>query len=233
MKRITYLLFIGFAILQSCSKKKSDTPKPSGLSQAIQNFVPESIIDSMRKWGFVINEGKKPPMINGVYNVSPNLCTFDNSGSNESGYHFDNYHYKFHNQNNDKLTIALDEKNTSGSSGIDSASGIGSFISGTSNDFTVFTDEKGVSYGINYESITIISGTITSTGIENFQNSFYMKDKGNDPDKKLIDVGSARIFKDEDSFSEKIPDDNYRIAVLKDNNLQRAALSVGKAFPER
>ncbi|HET7117915.1 MAG TPA: hypothetical protein VFI29_15575 [Hanamia sp.] len=232
MKKILYLLFIGFAILESCSKKKDDTSDSSGLSQDIQNFVPQTLIDSMQTWGLVINKGKTPPMIDGVYNDSANLCTFDNSSYNYTGDYFANYHYKFHDQDNSKLTIELDY-NDIYAGGSDSASGAGSFISGTGNDFTVFTDVKGVTNGVNYEAITMYSGTITNSGIKNLQYSFYMKDKGDDPDKKLIDVGSARIFKDEDGFSEKLSNNDFRSAVLKGNNPKRLGLSAGKALPER
>lgn len=230
MKKILYLLFIGFAILQSCSKKKDDTSDSSGLSQDIKNFVPQSIIDSMRTWGFVINEGKKPPMIDGVYNDSLDLCTFDNSGYNDVGDYFANYHYKFHDQDNSKLTIALDYEAIDAA---DTASGAGSFVSGTGNDFTVFTDVKGVDNGVNYEAITMYSGTITNSGIKNLQYSFYMKDKGDDPDNKMIAVGSARLFKDKDGFSEKLSNNDFRSSVLKGNNPKRPGLSAGKALPER
>lgn len=230
MKKILYLLLIGFAILQSCSKKKDDTSDSSGLSQDIKNFVPQSVIDSMRQWGLTINEGKTPPTIDGVYNDSLHLCTFDNSGYDGAGVYFYNYHYKFHDQNNDKLTISVDFKDTYDNGNTDSASGAGSFISGAGNDFTVFTDVKGTSYGVTYEAITFYSGTITSSGIKNFQDGLYLKDKGADPDNNLIDVGSARVFKDEDGFSEKISNDAYRSAILKEINPQRPASPGGKVF---
>lgn len=233
MKKILYLLLIGFAILQSCSKKKDDTSDSSGLSQDIKNFVPQSIVDSMRQWGLAVNEGKKPPTINGVYNDSLDLCTFDNSGYDQAGDHFANYHYKFYGQDNNNLTISVGYKDSYSNGARDSASGAGSFISGTGNDFTVFTDVKGVTNDINYELITFYSGTITSTGIENLQNGLYMKAKDADPSNKLVSVGSARIFKDEDGFAEKISNDGYRNAVLKGVNPKRPALQAGKALLER
>lgn len=208
MKKILYLLLIGFAFLQSCSKSKDDNSDSSGLSQDIKNFVPETVIDSMRSWGFNINEGKTPPAINGVYSLSKNYCTFDNSGFDEADTYFADYHYKFQDQDNSKLTINLNYKVVN-STGSDTASGTGSFISGTGNDFTVFTDVKGLSEGVTYEWITFCSGTVTDNGIQNFQFGLYVKDKGPDPNNALINIGSARIFKDDDGLAEKIPD--YRI----------------------
>ncbi len=227
MKKILYLLVIGFSLLQSCSKKKDKTSDTSGLSQDIQNFVPQTVIDSMRAWGLTINEGKVPPMINGIYDLSKNYCIFDNSGNDQAETYFADYRFRFRDQDNDKLTISLDFKNTTGY-GTDSASGKGSFISGNGNDFTVFTENKGISDGIHYEDISFYSGTITSTGIKNFQMGRYLKSKDPDPDHKLVDVGTSRIFEDDDGFSDKIT--TYRIG----NNIGKSdklfpALSAGGA----
>lgn len=199
MKKFNVLVLCLLLLLASCSKKKSDDG--SGLSQSIQNFVPQSVIDSMRVWGLAINEGSTPPDITGIYNVSPVLCTYDNSGGNRANTYFDNYRFRFHDQDNTNLTIAIDYKDLRGG---DTASGVGSFIAGSGNNFTVFVDQKGISYGISYESIGFYSGIKTSSGIQNFQFAIYWKQKGPDPSNQLVPVGTSRIFKDADDFSESL-----------------------------
>ena len=70
--------------------------------------------------------------------------------------------------------------------------------------------KHGISDNIKYEDISFYSGTITNTGIKNFQMGVYLKSKDPDPGNKLVDVGTSRIFKDDDGFSEKIT--TYRMS---------------------
>lgn len=186
------------AILFSC-KKESESNDDTGLSQDIKNFVPQSVIDSMRNWGMTINEGKNPPVIDGIYNITPNICTFDNSPGNRTGDKFADYRYRFRDQNIENLTISLDYKALNG---IDSAFGVGSFIAGNNNSFTVFVNVSGVQYGISYKQIAFYSGTKSATGMDEFQHGFYFTEKGPDPEKKLVEAGTSRIFHDEDEFSD-------------------------------
>lgn len=199
-----YLVFLAvlFCVL-SCSKKHDN----DGLSQDIKNFVPQAVIDSMRKWGLMIYEGKTPPTVAGIYNFSRNYCTFDNSGFNRANTYFSDYRLRFRDQNNSELTIALDYKALSVQ---DTASGVGSFIAGTDNNFTVFVDVKGVLTGVDYKGITFFSGTKTSTGIKSLQWGYYIKEKGPDPTNLLAKAGTSRIFIDQDSFSDI--NANYRVA---------------------
>ena len=145
MKHYSFLVTVlCFSVLLFSCKKESETKDDIGFSQDIKNFVPQPVIDSMRNWGMAINEGKNPPVIAGIYNFTKNLCVFDNSGYNQTGDYFADYRYRFRNQDNDKLTISLDYKALSAA---DSASGIGSFIAGNNNSFTVFVDIHGVAGG--------------------------------------------------------------------------------------
>lgn len=183
----------------SCKKEKEDNDN-SGLSDDIKKFVPAAVIDSMRKWGLVINEGKKPPTIEGIYDFKPNYCVYDNSGYNRAGSYFLDYRFRFRNQNNQNLTVSVDFKSLGVA--IDTASGTGSFLAGNNNNFTAFVDVTGTSYGIPYKAITFYSGVVTNTGITNFQIGSYLKEKGADPSHLLVPVGTSRVFNDEDSFSE-------------------------------
>ncbi len=202
MKQYLLVCLTAISLFTISCKKDNGSDDNSGLSQDIKNFVPQSVIDSMRSWGLKINEGKQPPVIEGIYNITPNICTFDNSGGNRTGQKFADYRFRFRNQNNDKLTISLDYKALNG---VDSAVGVGSFLAGAGNDFTVFVNASGVQYGIAYKQIGFYSGTKTANGITGLQHGFYFTEKGPDPDNKLVKVGSSRIFHDSDQSSETNP----------------------------
>jgi len=180
----------------SCKKEKAGT----AFSNAILNFVPKAIIDSMKARGMTINEGENAPMINGIYTLSKNVCTYDNSGDNRTGDTFDDYRYRFYDQNGDSLSIKLDEKDISHD--IDNESGKGAFLSGKNNLFTVFIQTTGVSSGIEDTMLNFISGEITPGGIKNMQTGIYMKGKGYDLLGRLMPVGASRIFKDDDGLAE-------------------------------
>jgi hypothetical protein len=194
------LLLTGLVIV-SCKKNTGDDKDDNnGFSEDIKRFVPAAVIDSMRKWGLAINEGKIPPVIEGIYDFKPNYCIHDNSGYNREGSYFLDYRLRFRAQNNQNLTVSLDFKSLGAA--IDTATGTGSFLAGSNNSFTAFVDVSGVSYGIPYKAITFYSGVVSNTGITNFQTGYYLKEKGADPGNLLVPVGTSRIFNDEDSFSE-------------------------------
>lgn len=194
---ITILLCM-IMIISSC-KKEPNSNDEAGFSQEIKNFVPQTVLDSLRKWGLKINAGKKPPVIEGIYNITPNICSFDNSGFNRAGNKFADYRLRFREQNNETLTISLDYKALNAA---DSAIGVGSFIAGNDNYFTVFVNASGVQEGISYKQIGFYSGRKTANGIEGLQHGFYFTEKGPDPDNKLVKPGTSRIFNDDDDLSE-------------------------------
>lgn len=80
--------------------------------------------------------------------------------------------------------------------------GSGAFISGSGNNFTIYFDMSGESNGIKTKRAFIVSGTKTDAGIKNLTTGFIMKEKGPDPDHKLVEVGTYRFFKDKDGMSE-------------------------------
>ena len=190
IKSLAFLLL--FTLSQSC-KKSSDntTSNTTGFSDSINKIVTPAILDSLKSYGLVVNPGKQPPIINGIYLISPTYCIFDNSIGHDAGYTFSDYKFQFYGQDNTNLTIGLNYKNMTGT---DNASGVGAFVAGNGNFFTAFIDSKGIANGINYEDIMIISGEVTTSGISHWQNALYRKSKGYDPNNTLINVGDCRIF---------------------------------------
>ncbi len=195
MKKIIAAAAVCLCFFSACKK---NTEGSSNLSADITNFVPAAVIDSMRAWGLAVNEGKTPPVITGIYNISPNICTYDNSGANAVNATFSDYHFRFHDQDNNKLTISVDYKALSVR---DTATGTGSFISGAGDNFTIFVDQKGAAGNVTYEAILFYSGTKTAAGIQHFQLAIYLKSKSADQQSTLSKVGISRIFKYWDCMS--------------------------------
>ena len=185
------------ASITSCKKNHDDDN--ANLPDQIKKFVPQNVIDSFKHAGFTINEGKNPPLMNGIYNFKPDLCVYDNSIYDQAGELFDDYRIRFRDQDNSNFSIATDYKSLAGG---DAGNGSGSFISGDGNTFTVFIDAQGQESGITYKAVICFSGEKTSTGIKNLQLGTYLKEKGNDPNDELVDPGTTRAFNDNDKISE-------------------------------
>ncbi|MCD8540855.1 MAG: hypothetical protein LRY55_14610 [Leadbetterella sp.] len=85
-------------------------------------------------------------------------------------------------------------------------SGLGAFVSGYGKKFTVFVEISSTSAGIDNVQLAVISGELTeSKEIKDFQYSFYMKEKNENPGSEiLIPVNTGRIWFDNDHISERV-----------------------------
>jgi len=207
-------LAIGIAVISIAfsSCKKHVTPTPVGplgpnFAYVINTIITPAILDTLEKYGTVVNAGLTPPAINGIYLIHPNYCLFDNESEIDdelgslAGKTFDDYEYEFTNQNNGKYTIAVKFKDVlGGDSGSDSSA---TFISGNGSLFTIFAKTTGISKGIPYTALQVISGSVTSGGVANFQYTEYWTAKTGDATNSLVvPVGTIRIFEDQDGSSE-------------------------------
>lgn len=182
----------------SCKKKNK-----SGLSDKIQSIISEALVDSLKKRGMVIHEGSTPPIVEGIYLLSPNELTsnFGPGDSWQPGRIIDDYKHKFYDQSGDEV-----KKDYKSSTGSDVGAGQGSYLSGSGNAFTMFTEDAGVSNGVAYKNVSVISGIITDEGIKDFQHAFIMTEKTNDDENNiLIPVGASRVYKDSDGLAEIAP----------------------------
>lgn len=199
MKKFIFCL-VAFVAIELSSCKKKDDPTV-GFSEEIQKIVPDEILKDVRAKGMVINEGKVPPNIEGNYVVTPFelLSPFGDDDSYEKGLIIDDYYYKFSSQSSDKKKVVINYGNGSG----DQGSGIGSFVSGNGNSFTIFSETSGVESGIQYVSLQMFSGELTADKeIKNFQVALYLKEK-NDPSGILMPLNAGRIWIDGDKISER------------------------------
>jgi len=169
-------------------------------SISVRNVISEVYIDSLTNWGMTIHGGLTPPTdLTGIYVFSPNILLHPfGPGDYAPGQLFADYKYKFYNQVNNSIDVAL--KDIGGSS--DTASGIAGYVSGTDNSFSIFGQVSGVSNSIPYTEVLIFTGIMTSTGVQNMQEGFIITGKtGDDNNTVLIPVGTGRVFYDGDYIS--------------------------------
>ncbi len=197
MKNLILSALILFVFcLTSCKKDKDASP---AFSAEIQAIVPQSIIDDLRKRGMPINEGITPPNVEGIYISSPHTLVSTYEGDSYTvGYEFADLTVKLSKQDEEALSVAIDTKqNTS------SGTGIGGFIAGAGNKFTIFAELDVVDGTVTSKQIRVFSGEITANGIKDFYSALVIKEK-NDPDDTMIEVGQGRIIKDGDGLAENI-----------------------------
>lgn len=186
------------ALLFTLSCKKKDN-NDNGLSQNINNIISQDILDNLQSRGMVINSGATPPNISNIIVASP--FTLLSSYSDEDGWRpgkvIGDYKYRFSNQEGDKVQV--DYKNSSNS---DVGNGLGSYLSGSGNKFSLFAEVSGVASGVSYKQVLVISGEVATDGIKNFQQSLIITQKtGDDNNATLIPVGAGRIWKDGDGVA--------------------------------
>ena len=163
-----------------------------------------------------IYDGDTPPNIEGCYLNSPNKLYYSNLSGDYPGDSYPDRYLRFYNQ--DMINNTVDYESIHSNTYEYS---ISSYVTGSGNNFTVFFDVVGQSNDnvTTYRWLKAISGTVTEDGIANLYYGFLMKEKY-DPNNQMVDIGTMRIFKDNDGMS-------YRVAwpgtTIKsnDNNLPR------------
>lgn len=204
-KTLLFLLIIPSLIIVSCKKdsNKKNNPLGDSFPTALNKIITPAIVADLKSHGLVINGGLTPPVINGIYYLSPDSCIYDNSGIDATGEIFNPYKLRFSNQNNGASSIAFDYKSAADEEDFGSDANA-TFITGTNNAFTVFTQTTGQESGISHTDLIVVSGSIQNGGIHNLQLSTYLVSKSTDTQNYLEPVGSTRIFTDMDGISETL-----------------------------
>lgn len=162
-------------------------------------FISAEQIATLQSLGLPVYEGDDPPDITGTY-LCNDLVLYDSNIPEDSPYIGDSYadmEIKFYRQySSGRVRVSYDQ------SGYETGTGMRSFISGSGNNFTVFTEISGTSdSGIDFEDAMLFSGTISAGGISNFSYGLLMTYKSSDPDGYLINVGDARVFVEDDGLA--------------------------------
>lgn len=197
MKRTNIFAAILFAtlitLIASCSK---DDPKPSTPTDTfpapISSNVSQSMVDSLRNAGATINSGTTPPIVNGIYLMHPDSCIYDNSPGNFANTLFTDYKFRFTNQDNSLFTLLVEQKAIP--AGTLSSTPVSTYISGSGNNFSIFILRTITPGGIAVQQYNVLSGTLTAAGIQNLQNTLYVRSKGSDPSGTYPPTGTIRVF---------------------------------------
>ncbi|MBO9636725.1 hypothetical protein [Siphonobacter aquaeclarae] len=193
MKNIALVSLVVLSLFTGCKSSREDPA--AGFSAQIRNIVPESIIQNLKDRGMPVYEGTAPPKVEGIYVSSPHELFSPYDGDSYSkGYKFNDLKIKFSEQNDKDLSIRADLK------GSTTGTGIGAFLSGHGNFFTLFAEIKATDGVVTSTQIRVFSGEWTDTGIKNLYTALIMKDK-NDPGETLIPVGQGRILRDSDGLA--------------------------------
>ena len=200
------LFFQSFAVavfalfsFTSCDLFTIDNPSPEDQTdERINVVIPEDLLIKVREF-MSIYDGVTPPKIEGTFLISPYVAIYTSDGFYEAGDELDPYVMKFYNQDMTKNTLDYNGRHLT----LDAyQSGEGVFISGSGNNFTIYFNTEGQTYGIYLKTALIVSGTMTPEGIKDLKRAFVCIDKGDDPDGDLLDVGVYRVFEDGDGLCE-------------------------------
>lgn len=173
------------------------------LTKDIYRLVHISTLRKIINLGMPIHTGDKPPKIEGIYRISPEILKASNipNDSYPIGERFEDITIKYHNQNNNDLTVKVDYNQGEGSN---TGHDLAAFIVGTGNNFTIFAKVDGVMDGQEYIGVEVYSGTITQEGIKNLYTATFMIDDKGDSGDILIENGQGRVFSDGDRISESV-----------------------------
>lgn len=200
-------------IIDSLKKDKSDNNGEDqvefidGISRDILEFVSEEELTILEDTlGVQIYRGNNPPQINGSYKMSPVLLNKSNVPNDVGeGHRFADVYLKFYNQNDELFTIDIDQVETNISTGetISTSVGVGSYVIGSGNGFSIFAKIH-TTQPTGEESIVLqlYTGILSENGVSKYQSALLMLDN-NGHDDILIANGTGRSFVDGDEFSER------------------------------
>lgn len=203
MKSKLFIFLFVFGILfAACEDEENDSNddkkvEENGLTEEINNFLPDSIVTEMEDLGMILNTGGSPSNVEGVYEVTPFILDSSNISSDYSGMSFADLRFKLYEQNNEDLTIKLDYIN-----GPEEGSGLGSFIVGDGNRFTVVSEVTTVAYSDTAVVAMLFSGELKDDGINDFYYANFMIESNGSS--YFIENGQGRVIYDSDGFSEEV-----------------------------
>ena len=199
---VSVALVLSF-ILVGCKKddKKDENKKvqENGLTQEINQRIPDSIINIMVNMGMPVHRGGTPPDITGTYMARPFILKASNVPNDRVGAQFYDYKVTFRSQDNDKLTVKLDYVN-----GSETGIGMGSYIVGTANAFSIFSEVKSSYLGDSAAVVIVISGKMMEDGVHDLYFSNFMINNHGNPHGRLLANGQGRVIFDSDGLSEKV-----------------------------
>lgn len=188
---LTIKLIDGTTVQIKCDADRDvrfDLVLPDDLQEKLESHMP-------------IYRGLNPPNVTGVYIMNPTTtvyCTDFGNGGFAPNVVTNTLYMRFKNQDALMHTLDYDQYEVS----VGNAVGKGVFISGSDNNFTAYFNIESNTYDIYSKQAIVISGTKTDKGISNLYYAVAMVEKGSDPQRKMMNAGVIRVFRDGDGTSE-------------------------------
>ena len=148
-----------------------------------------------------LHSGKTPPNIKGEYFANSKILTGSNYPPDEIGKSYLNQYIAFTKGADGKIHYDAEEHRFDVPVSDDSSEDVTVYLVGAGNKFTAYFVATGQTYDIYNKESTIISGTLTENGIQDFHLAFVMLEKGADPANRLVPVNTYRIFKENDGLA--------------------------------
>lgn len=196
MKKTTLLLLLLLFSVLSFQCKKENAGKSSA---RIEEIIDKSSRSELQKLGMDIFNGNKPPNVEGVISMVPNLLLKSNIPNDApANQRFVDYLIKIYNQKSDN-SISVRATGTGGSSP-EVEESLDAAISGSGNNFTIYGSYK-ITVGANSLILAnVYSGTLEGEKVKNFKRAFIVVDDTRGS-ANLLKKGQARVFFDGDKSS--------------------------------
>ncbi len=203
MKRNQLIYAVAILIMMffvySCTKKDDNKVSYSDLDQNVQKIIPEASYNAILDLGMPVNDGTTPPIFENTYLVSPFTLVKTSIVDDyyPIGHVFADMTIKYFNQNTVNNTVEINYIN-GGETGV----GIGGYISGAGQSFTVFAKMR-IYHDVDSADIAMItSGKLTSVGISDFYYANFMLNNYGNPSGYFIGNNTGRLIYDSDGTSE-------------------------------
>ena len=200
MRKLLLFLFVSIVIgMTGCLRDDDDTIALPIVSSGV---VPDDIKGAFH--GMVpIYEGIDPPNLTGNYILHPQRLVYASDGFYEPTEGLTDLYFSFQDQTADgSISYIAKEGYTQSSASEVHVVGSGSkFTAYFINNTEGYVIKNNEPYYVSYRMASIISGTVTDSGIENIQRAFALLEKY-DPNNAVMDVGAYRVFKDGDGLAE-------------------------------
>lgn len=195
--RLSLSLFILTVWATSCQNKGDETLVLEELEEfvPIEEMIPHDLLAKLEEQ-MPIYDGSTPPDVSGAYLVNSPSIIYSTLTGDEYGDKYADETFRFYSMNANHVI-----KYESIQATLKSYSGKVS-VSGSGNQFTAYFTLDAYSEKYSSKMATVLSGILTSAGIQDYRYAFLMLEKS-DPGDELVDVNTIRIFKDIDGIARK------------------------------
>lgn len=205
MTRLMFLFVVALSLLMvgcpddgETTDTQDDDETGYVLPKEVKNTIPASYLDRMIEEGFMVNDGMTPPDITDRYLADKLRVVYDDGG--EYDLRITDYVYTFHSFQGSEIQVDYMSNLD------DSGEGIGSYISGEDDCFTVYSIFDGTIHGdCTYQGVELYSGCLVSEGIDEFQTAFVLTEQAAECEGRIMPNGDLRILEQRNGLVKRVP----------------------------